>query len=798
MTIKRKLFLLVALLLVAVAGVGTVGFFAVRMVSGKIYYLTRESSPLQVKMVNLQQGFEKVAANFTQMALTTSAAELAAIRKDTDKALSQVNATVQDLTKLKAGIDEKVVEDIEKAYKQLTIMGEERLQCMNKVAAANEQLRSGIAGVVGEVGRLDAAMQRMQKESYASVEKSKEASLKANTLIKRMLVIQDRLSSARALIMQIDTVFNRFKLNPLKDKMRAEVDRMRAEADGIEMAIGKGGLAGQLKEFVEEIEKGFSGDAGLLAARASIIADPTSDALSQAYEKKSGEMTKKIEGLGNKLAGEIDKLDLVVPQENQKMGNSIRLVTSVGHISGASANIAILARTIESTSKQIMLAGSADEAGNLRTRLEGQFAAVARELGGIRNGLGSIRAGAQAATVKNVESAFAGMRGLLLSKDGILDQILKNLATQARSAQIFSEAKKLIERIGQASAEKTRSAEAGQEKAVEAVEKVAAMTTTALAIAGIISIAFGIIVGGWISRSINTYLERVISGLNDSSGQVSSAAGEVSGASQQLAEGASEQAAALEQTSASLEEITSMTRQNADNAQQANMLMEESRQVVEKANSSMSQMSTSMHNISAAGEEIGKIIKTIDGIAFQTNLLALNAAVEAARAGEAGMGFAVVAEEVRNLAKRAAEAAKNTSNLIEDVIQKIAEGSGLVSGTEADFREVATSAKKVANLVAEIAAASREQSQGMDQISNALGQMDQVVQKNAANAEETASASEELNAQAHTLQDYVDQLSELVGGKNIKTMEGGQEPDDSPRASFVKKLHGIRKLNSGA
>ncbi len=798
MTIKRKLFLLVALLLVAGAGVGTVGFFAVRMVSGKIYYLTHESSPLQLKMVNLQQGFEKVAANFTQMALTTSAADLAAIRKDTDKALSQVNATVQDLTKLKAGIDEKVVNDIEKSYKELSAMGEERLKCMNRLAAANEQLRLGIGRVVEETGRLDAAMQRMQKESYASVEKSKEASLKANALIKRMLVIQERLSSAKALIMQVETVFNRFKLNPLKDKMRSEVDRMRAAADGMEMGIGKGGLAGQIKEFLEEIEKVFSGDAGLLAARASMIADPTSDALSQAYEKKSEELTRKLYALSDKLAGEIDKLELVVPQENQKMGNSIRQVTSVGHISGSSANIAVLARIIESTSKQIMLASSADEAGKLRARLEEQFAAVAKELGSIRTGLGSIKAGAQAATVKNVESAFASMRGVLLGKDGVLDQVLKNLATQARSAQIFSEAKRLIERIGQTSAEKARSAEAGQGKAVEAVEKVAAMTTTALAIAGIISIAFGIIVGGWISRSINTHLERVISGLNDSSEQVSSAAGEVSGASQQLAEGASEQAAALEQTSASLEEMTSMSNQNADNAQQANMLMNESKKVVEKANHSMSQMSASMHNISVAGEEIGKIIKTIDGIAFQTNLLALNAAVEAARAGEAGMGFAVVAEEVRNLARRAAEAAKSTDNLIEDVIQKIAEGSGLVSGTEADFREVATSAQKVANLVAEIAAASREQSQGMDQISNALGQMDQVVQKNAANAEETSSSSEELNDQAQTLRDYVGQLAELVGGKNIKNMEGGDEPDESPRTSFIKKLPGIRKLNSGA
>ncbi|HED00126.1 MAG TPA: hypothetical protein ENN18_07070 [Proteobacteria bacterium] len=769
MTIKRKLFLLVALLLVAVAGVGTVGFFAVRMVSGKIHYLTRESSPLQVKMVNLQQGFEKVAANFTQMALTTSAAELSQIRGRTDAALSEINATAKELSQLKADVDKKVFEDIKKSYQELNGMAEERLQSMNRLAAANEQLRSGIAVVVGETQKLGAAMHNLQKDSYASVEKSKQANLKANARIKQMLVVQEKLSNANALLMQVSAVDNRFRLTPLKDKMKAELDAI-AQID-----LGNGGLGSQLKEFVDRLQKGYSGEGGLLAVRADMLANPQDKEAKDKFEEKRRDLLKQTEALGGKMAVEIDNLELVLPQENAKMSRAISTVGLVGEITSAGGDTATIARTIESNAKQVMLAASPEEVTGLKTQLDAQFATVAGELNRIKKNLGALKRQAETGTVRNVEAAFGNMRGVLLGESGVVATGLKNLAIQARSTQIFSEAKKLIEKLAQTSAEKTRSAEAGQEKAVEAVEKVAAMTTTALAIAGIISIAFGIIVGGWISRSINTYLERVISGLNDSSGQVSSAAGEVSGASQQLAEGASEQAAALEQTSASLEEITSMTKQNADNAQQANMLMEESKQVVEKANNSMSQMSASMRNISAAGEEIGKIIKTIDGIAFQTNLLALNAAVEAARAGEAGMGFAVVADEVRNLAQRAAEAAKNTSDLIEDVIQKIAEGSGLVSGTEADFREVATSAKKVANLVAEIAAASREQSQGMDQISNALGQMDQVVRKNAANAEETASASEELNAQAHTLQDYVDQLASLIGGK--KTKEAEEKPD---------------------
>ncbi|MCW7076860.1 MAG: methyl-accepting chemotaxis protein [Candidatus Syntrophoarchaeum sp.] len=233
--------------------------------------------------------------------------------------------------------------------------------------------------------------------------------------------------------------------------------------------------------------------------------------------------------------------------------------------------------------------------------------------------------------------------------------------------------------------------------------------------------------------------------------QVGEASGEVASSSQALAEGASEQASALEETSSSLEEMSSMTKQNADNADQANALMQETGQVIKRAGRSMKDLIESMEGISGASEETQKIIKTIDEIAFQTNLLALNAAVEAARAGEAGAGFAVVAEEVRNLAMRSAEAAKNTSVLIEDTIKKVKVGSDLVVKTDGEFKEVAESSKKVGELVSEIAAASNEQAQGIEQVNTAVAEMDKVTQRNAANSEESASAAEEMSAQAQEL-----------------------------------------------
>jgi methyl-accepting chemotaxis protein len=209
--------------------------------------------------------------------------------------------------------------------------------------------------------------------------------------------------------------------------------------------------------------------------------------------------------------------------------------------------------------------------------------------------------------------------------------------------------------------------------------------------------------------------------------------------SRNLSEAAAEQAASLEETSSSLEEMASMTKSNATSTAKANDLMAGAQQTIEKANTSMGQLTSSMKEIARASEETQKIVKTIDEIAFQTNLLALNAAVEAARAGEAGAGFAVVADEVRNLALRAAEAAKNTSNLMTDIVGKIRAGEKLVVATNQDFSQMRSSSNQVVELMGGIAAASQEQSQGIEQINTAIMEMNRVTQENAASAEELAS-----------------------------------------------------------
>ncbi len=284
-----------------------------------------------------------------------------------------------------------------------------------------------------------------------------------------------------------------------------------------------------------------------------------------------------------------------------------------------------------------------------------------------------------------------------------------------------------------------------------------------------------------VGRFLIGKLTEISSSITESATEVNSASGMVTTSSQTLAEGATEHAAALEETSSSLEEMSSMTKQNADNAAQAKALTVEAKQIVDKVDSQMNRMVTAIQDVTKSSEETGKIIKTIDEIAFQTNLLALNAAVEAARAGEAGAGFAVVADEVRNLAMRAAEAAKNTSSLIENTIVTVKNSRDLTEQTQNAFKENIQISNKIGQLIDEIAVASNEQAQGIGQIGRAVAEMDKVVQHTAASAEESASASAEMNAESFKMKDQVGTLTALIYGKSDMLSE------DRSSAALKKK-----------
>ncbi|MBL9193829.1 MAG: DUF3365 domain-containing protein [Opitutaceae bacterium] len=291
----------------------------------------------------------------------------------------------------------------------------------------------------------------------------------------------------------------------------------------------------------------------------------------------------------------------------------------------------------------------------------------------------------------------------------------------------------------------------------------ASMSLVSLLLLGVAVTGFTLFCRRYVNAPLNTAIDRIES----ASAHTAAASDEIAAASNALAQGASQQAASLEESAAALSEMTSMATKNAENSARAKTSAAEASQALRTGLGDVEQLNTAVQDIRGASEEMAKIIRTIDEIAFQTNLLALNAAVEAARAGEAGAGFAVVADEVRSLAQRAAGAAKETESRIQVAVSHSLRGAELSTKVTAGLKSVAEQVHRVDDIIGEIAAASREQENGSTQINHAVAQVDQVTQSNAAQAEQAAAAAQSLNQQALVMREAVHHLHDLIGPNGI-------------------------------
>lgn len=382
----------------------------------------------------------------------------------------------------------------------------------------------------------------------------------------------------------------------------------------------------------------------------------------------------------------------------------------------------------------------------------------------------------------------------VLTKDDVpvTDRRIKNIDDQMAKMvfETASDLQNLNSHVDTLTEAKNSTALAARKTGIATAKQAGSALGGAVILGVILAVTFGIL----LSRSVARSLERIISGLREASESTSAASDQLASASQSVADGTDEQASGLEETSSALQQVTSQTQANADNSRLANQLTQQTKSSAEEGNSSMSELRVAMSEINESSEQVGRILKAIEEIAFQTNLLALNAAVEAARAGEHGKGFAVVAEEVRNLAQRAASSVKETAVLIDDSIAKAQRGAAITEEASGALNSITGGIVKVSELIAEISAASEEQASGVNQVNSAVTQMSMVTQQNATAAEETATAGEELSAQASHLKDMVGELIALVHGKRAET---SQSSIDVFRSSHSPSARSHLEPNAG-
>ena len=371
--------------------------------------------------------------------------------------------------------------------------------------------------------------------------------------------------------------------------------------------------------------------------------------------------------------------------------------------------------------------------------------------------------------LKELPAVYKQWRDLYVAIDSVIEAVIKNSDPDKQPA-LFEAYKKNVVAAAAVSADiqvKIEQIRDLNSIAVDSVVKnaLAASSQQERLIIGLLAavLVISIVLMILIIRSITKSISEGVLTISDANAQVLSASNQIASSAISLAEGASTQASSVEEVSATVEQSTAVNTQNSENAHEASILAQGANEAAGKGNEKVKRLMVSMVEITDASEQIAKIIKAIDEIAFQTNLLALNAAVEAARAGEHGLGFAVVADEVKNLAGRSANAAKETSGIIEKAIGKIKEGNQIAKETNEAFAEILDKAKKTSDLIGEIASSVKEQADGMNQIATAMGQIDSITQQNAATSEQAAAASEQMSAQANSMMDSVAELGRIVG-----------------------------------
>jgi methyl-accepting chemotaxis protein len=786
MTIKQKLSLNAIGVLSAISVIIVSAFISAKTVDLNVGILTQKTTPYQLKALNQQRELQAHTANLVNLSSSITLADFQKAAPIVSTSLKDVSRAAEEMARLKGEIAsvDKTIEEITLGIQSIT---ERKIKAQEEVFVASKSIHERLSEVTK---KMDAFVRSLQQKNSGIMVMGVDNLMGANQHLNNLSLVRNGLKDLSFSLSKIPFSTDRRTVIALRDNILNSIKNITQILKNIK---GMDKMVQELTKKLALISEKLTVTNGIIFLQLRYIVDEDSS-----MGDKVETMVKEAGYDLSYLLPIIEKALLAasntVRNNTVDMSNNLESFSNTNNILSLASGLSLLSASLVTGINNCIYAKNATEFNQYNSLVDNLF----KEAIGKGQKLQSLVADGKNKDEQKMIGAFLSalsmVKNAFFTSSGVSEKVKTLINNAVELENLNGKMRSITATHLRKSQKEVSQAGANQENVVALLNRSSKMTMRIVTFVGGTIILVTLIMTVMIIRSITRPINQVVDGLLDSAGQVASASGQVASSSQSLAQGTSEQAAGIEETSASIEEMASMTKNNAENANQADALMTDTSQVVVEANRSMGELTESMKDISTASEETAKIIRSIDEIAFQTNLLALNAAVEAARAGEAGAGFATVADEVRNLALRAADAAKNTTDLIEGTVKKIKIGSGIVEKTNEAFAKVASGAKKVGEIVGEIKAASYEQSQGIEQINKAIIEMEKVVQKNVVNAEESASASEEMSAQAENLKGFVGQLASLVGNRVNKVELLGTVNNESKGIFYQTKENLVNPL----
>ncbi len=783
MKISHRLIALSTLSAAGLLCVAAVSFFAVTSIQSELQGLTLQAAPLQARTLELQERTERLLGSLLRLSHARS-------KEDVDKVTA---AVASDL-----GAMDRLRDDIKKLDPQATDQNADFRAAQTQIAQAAAQRMKDDAGYRNEAEAASAALSKAEQaiaatrsavnqiglEAGQAADKSQDAGRRLGQTSKQALLAQNRLKDVLLVVSEVDTASNRFRLGPLKERVKAPLDslqRLEAEAGSEDHLKETRTLATKLWDLI-----GRDND-GLLALRTKQLAK--ADGADAAYATQRKALQTLVDEQNNRLGALIDGVEVQAVKQRQTLEAALRLRNEPGGVVTSSEEVSLTIRDMVGSLRLLMLAASEGQAREANTALREVAAKLGKSMQSMRAGLVKMN---RQALVQQVDGALAAVAVVGEALDKLANTKLRLLASEAAMAQSLEQLKAVAARQALASEKQVKSVTDRQAEVTALVDsRVQSSIVLVLGIAGGI-IALIAVLGVHTVRTITLRLNAavrvaeqvskghlvdvpadagkdemsrlmtamgtmvgtlrgIVSNIQSTADRIDAGSQEISRGNQDLSARTEEQAARLQQTASSLEELAATVSQNAEGARNASALAAQTRRVASQGGDMVLGVVGTMSGIQESSRRIAEIVGVIDGIAFQTNILALNAAVEAARAGEQGRGFAVVASEVRSLAGKSAQAAQMVKQIVNDSVEHIDAGSRQVRDAGTTMQGIVTQVSQVSDLVEQISRASQEQASAVASVNQSVTQIDQMTQRNAALAEQGTAAALDLRDQAESL-----------------------------------------------